>query len=269
MSETEASENTDVVRRRAFSNPFLAMARVLCIVVSTTIDYITTQTRLRGTDEAEALAVANDGVATWARHCLRWMGIAVRVEGAMPEGPVLLCPNHSGYVDVFALGATCRTFFVAKADVESWPAVGAMFKAGHNLSIPREQRSALVKVNEVVGERLLQGYPVCVFLEGTSCGNDRVLPFHASLVQSAIDTGVSVVPVGIRWSSSRAHVDIADDVAYWKDHTLALHLFRLLGLRGIEVTISIGDAISCEGRTRKELAGLVREQVAVLSGLPL
>jgi len=204
----------------------------------------------------------------WAGHCLSLMGIRVRVEGDVPEGPVLLCPNHAGYVDIVALASVCDTFFIAQDDLESWPILGPMYKTCRHMSISRQQRSAVLNANEQISGRLRNGHSVCVFLEGTSSGNDRVLPFHASLIQSAIDAQVAVVPVGIRWHSRDSDVDVSEDVAYWKDHVFGSHLFRLVGLSGVEATIAFGSPMECGTRTRKELADALRTEVVELAGLP-
>jgi 1-acyl-sn-glycerol-3-phosphate acyltransferase len=272
MTDADAGEGATVdgdgaVIRRAFSNPALALCRSVALFVMTATELLICMVRCIGRDEDGMLALARTVGVTWPRHCLYWMGIRVRVEGEVPDAPALLCPNHAGYVDILALGSACHTFFVARDDVESWPVVGRTFKMGRHLSIKRQRKSAVVEAIGEIAARLRKGYRVCVFLEGTSSGDGGVLPFHASLVQSAIDAEVVVVPVGIRWRSRDDAVDPGEDVAYWKDHVFEPHLFRLLGLTGIEVTIRFGEPIDVEGRDRKVIAEELRERVIELFGL--
>lgn len=90
------------------------------------------------------------------------------------------------------------------------------------------------------------------------------MPFHASLLQPAIDAAVPVVPVAIKWRAADAAVDIAGDVAYWGGHTLVPHVWRVLGLRGLSVTVIFGEAIALAGQERKALAQAANEAVAEL-----
>lgn len=260
-SETES--------RRAFSNPVRSMFRGFFLVLLTVGVYLRYLFRKSGRNEEGILFQAQRAITDWSRHCLGCMGICLSIEGEVPEGPVLLCPNHATYLDVFAMGAACRTFFVSKADVEGWPGIGRVCVGSRNILVPRERRSAITEVNTLISDRLTQGFSVCVFLEGTTSANEDVLPFHASLVQSAIDAEIPLVPVGIRWSCRKEDVDIGEDVAYWKDdHVLGSHLFRVLGLSGVEVTVHFGHAIESASRDRKALAFELHEHVVGLAGFP-
>lgn len=252
---------------RASSNPVRGFIRVAGLAAVTPIDLLISLAKGVGKDEDGALGQSILRTRIWAGHCLSLMGIRVRVEGQVPAGPVLLCPNHAGYVDIVALASVCDTFFIAQDDLESWPVLGPMYRTCRHLSIARRQRSAVLKAVEQIAARLRRGFSVCVFLEGTSSGNDRILPFHASLVQSAIDAQVPVVPVGIRWHSRNGNVDVSEDVAYWKDHVFGSHLFRLAGLSGVEATIAFGSPTECGTRTRKQLAEDLRAEVVALTGL--
>lgn len=215
-------------------------------------------------DEQARLACATRWTHRWFRSCARIMGIRVRTSGPMPPPGALIAPNHLGYADIVALGAVLECFFVAKRDVEGWPGIGHIFRATRHIGVPRARAKGLKEAAAEIADRLAGGHRVCVFLEGTSTGGDRVLPFHGSLVQPAIDAGALVVPTALVWSASRSDIDIAEDVAYWKDHVFARHLWRLLGLTGLGVEIRFGEPIAAAGRERHELGDAVREQVVSL-----
>jgi 1-acyl-sn-glycerol-3-phosphate acyltransferase len=266
--EMKDSESGKSAGRRAHSNPVLGLVRTLCLALVTPWDLLICLIRGAGKDADRALSQSLRSTRVWAGHCLRLLGLRVRVEGHVPEGPVLFCPNHAGYVDIIALASVCETFFIAQDDLESWPILGPMYRSCRHMSISRRQQRAVLKATERIAARLRNGYSTCVFLEGTSSGNDRVLPFHASLVQAAINAEVAVVPVGIRWRSRDGNLDVKEDLAYWKDHVFGSHLFRLAGLSGAEATIAFGSPIECGTRSRKELADSLRAEVARLAGLP-
>lgn len=109
---------------------------------------------------------------------------------------------------------------------------------------------------------------VCAFLEGTSTGHDRVLPFRPSFLQPAVAREVPVVPVGIRWRAAKPGVDLAEDACYWKDHVLGPHFWRLCGISGLEAEIVFGDPIETAGSDRKAVAARARGESARLAGLP-
>jgi 1-acyl-sn-glycerol-3-phosphate acyltransferase len=199
----------------------------------------------------------------------RVAGIRVSVSGTMPPEGVLLAPNHQGYVDILALGSTVPCFFVAKTEVASWPLVGWLFRCSQQIAVPRKRTRGLVRATELMEERLRRGFRVCAFLEATTSGGDRIMPFFAPLVEPAIRADAPVVPVGIRWYADDPDIDIAEDVAYWKDHAFNRHVWRLLGLRGLHAVIRIGDPVEAAGRGRREAADDLRERVAELTELPM
>jgi 1-acyl-sn-glycerol-3-phosphate acyltransferase len=204
----------------------------------------------------------------WARYCCRAAGFRVDCRGELPRNGSLIVPNHLGYADVLAVGSCVACFFVAKLDVERWPFIGTLFRVSHNIGVPRTRAKALIETTRQIEDRLRNGASVCVFLEGTSSGGTRLLPFYAPLVQPAIDADAPVVPVAIRWTADDAKIDIAEDVAYWRpEHTFGPHAWRLLGLRGVRAEIEFGRPIYPSGHHRKSLADAANRAVADLLGI--
>jgi len=246
------------------SNPFLALIRGGLIVLATAYDMSGVVIQ-RGFTRGERAKrdVTLKWEQSWLLHFASILGINVELQGPVPAAGTCLVPNHIGYADIIALGASIPTFFVAKADVESWPVIGFLFKLSGQISIHRRRRRGVANANHQITERLKDGQSVCVFLEGTSSGGDGVLPFKSSLVQPAIESQAPLVPVGIRWHSENEEIVTSEDVAYWKDHVLVPHLFRLMGLREITATIHFGDPIAPDG-DRKCLASTLRDRVCDL-----
>ena len=246
------------------SNPLLAIFRGTLLALATLYDMsgVLVQRGLTsGTTKKRDVTLKWE--QSWLHHFAQIMGIQVEVLGDLPEPGSCLVPNHIGYVDVVALGSAVPTFFVAKADVESWPVIGFLFKLSGQISIHRRQRRGVANANQQISDRLKDRQSVCVFLEGTSSGGDGVLPFKPSLLQPAIDSRAPLTPIGIRWHSDNEEIVPREDVAYWKDHVLMPHLFRLLGLRDITATIHVGDSIQPEG-DRKALANNLHKRVTQL-----
>ncbi len=206
----------------------------------------------------------------WLRRVAKLLGWRITFEGRPPQEAVLLAPNHMGYADVAALGSVLPCHFVAKADVLSWPVIGFLFDSTGHIGVVRKRDAmSMRKTNEAIASKLKLGASVCVFLEGTSTGGDRVLPFRAPLIQPALDAEVPIMPVAIQYLADRPGLDTSEDVAYWKDHVFGTHLWRLVGLRGVHVHVRFGDPVSTRDVDRKQLAVQLRENVATLSGLPM
>jgi 1-acyl-sn-glycerol-3-phosphate acyltransferase len=68
------------------------------------------------------------------------------------------------------------------------------------LFVERGRRHAVMRTNQAVAERLRSGQLIGIFPEGTTTDGSRLLPFHANLVQPAIDLGAPVRPVGVRFT---------------------------------------------------------------------
>lgn len=253
---------------RAWSNPLLAVATfavIFCFhlyfVLRVALD------RLVFGDNARH----SQRVACWMHTLGRWCAWVMRrrvtVRGNVPPPGCLLAPNHIGYADIIAMSAAVPCFFVAKADVAGWPVVGWFARHLGYVFANRRRTREMVRAGDDLKACLARGCSVCLFAEGTSSGGDRVLPFRSSFLQPAVDTGVLIVPVGIRWRATRPGICLTEDVAYWKDHAFVPHFFRYLGLHGIEAQVTFGEPISALGGDRKVLAEAVRARVLELAGI--
>ena len=61
-------------------------------------------------------------ISAWSAKTLQLMGIAMRVEGELQPGGVLLAANHVSWLDITALHAVVpQARFVSKAAIQSWP----------------------------------------------------------------------------------------------------------------------------------------------------
>lgn len=254
--------------KRARSNPILAIWRLGKLVLFLIYHILYLVVNSLGKEKATVELQASRQGINFGRGLLRTLGIRMTVTGPKPPMPALLAPNHMGYLDILVMMGAVECFMLTRSEVASWPLLGRVItKAGHP-QIKRARSRALASAGDAAGSVLERGDRICIFLEGTSTGHDRVLPFHPAMIQPAIKAGAAVVPVGIRWKSIDPDIDLAEDVSYWKDHIIGPHLWRLCGLKGIEVEVQFGEPIPTTDRDRKSLAVELREKVTALSGLP-
>ena len=266
MAEARVETEEAADSQRAHSNPALAVWRLAQFAAWTIFCHLAHLcARFTTRDPAERRRRAGLWTHRWLLGAARISGIDIVIEGEPPASAVLLTPNHVTYLDVMAVGAATPTMFVSRADVQNWPIFGHIFNTSEHVGITRADRRDVAKVNEKIGERFDARVPVCAFLEGTSGSGQEVMPFHASLVQPAIERGVPVMPVGLRWEATVPGTSVMEDVAYWRqEHVIGPHLWRILGLRGIRVKVVFGRPIAPGETDRKVLAAQVRERVVAL-----
>lgn len=252
---------------RARTNHALSAWRLALIAGWTLYSHlIHLRARFATKDPAERRRRAAEYTHRWLVGIARRAGIEVTTQGQPPSGAALITPNHTGYLDIMAVGAAVPTMFVSKADVKHWPIIGHLFNTSEHIGIARADRRNVAAANDSIAARFDAGVPVCVFLEGTTSSGERVMPFHASLVQPAIERAVPLAPVGIRWSVDEPGASLMEDIAYWRaEHTLVPHLWRVLGLRGVGVAVIFGNPIPPGETDRKVLAAEAREQVVRLT----
>ena len=201
-------------------------------------------------------------------RALRWMGIAVRWQGSFPERGVVIA-NHLGYLDVIALAAVHRCVFVGKSEIRHWPLFGWMTTMSGTLYVHRGRGGSARRAKTGMQEVSNAGLPLVFFPEGTCSLGDTVLPFHSGLLSQAIEAGQPITAAHIRYrltQNNGPNLSLAD-VCFWDDTLLAIHIFRMLALRGIEVELSFADApiaFSASATDRKIAAHEARAAVLQL-----
>jgi 1-acyl-sn-glycerol-3-phosphate acyltransferase len=201
----------------------------------------------------------------WSKKFLAILGFEIRLSGApperMPRNTLVVC-NHISWIDILVLASCSSTRFIAKKEILHWPVVGKLIQRGGTLFIDRSNRRDASRVNKHMAEALQNGDSLTVFPEGTTSLGHGLLPFKASLFESAILAGSVVQPVAIRYRDETGHVTTAP--SYAGETTFWECLRRVLRLRKIVIDIHFGAALHTgQGRftTRAELAEAARLEV--------
>ncbi|WP_093096796.1 lysophospholipid acyltransferase family protein [Shimia aestuarii] len=114
------------------------------------------------------------------RNAFRILGMGFSARGELMTERGAVVANHSSWLDIFALNARKRIYFVSKAEVAKWPGIGWLAKATGTVFINRDPKEARAQ-KEVFEARLLAGHKLLFFPEGTSTDAIRVLPFKPTL----------------------------------------------------------------------------------------
>lgn len=106
----------------------------------------------------------------WHRLCARWLlGIKVRVEGGLPEGPVLVALKHESYFEAIDLPTLLPNPGVfAKAELMRIPVWGLAGRRFGLVEVKRDQGArALRHMLAAARELSAAGRPLAIFPEGT------------------------------------------------------------------------------------------------------
>ena len=116
----------------------------------------------------------------------------------IPEGPVLICANHSGYSDpffiIYAVGTAHRLYFMAKAELFRIPVI-AFFMKGLGM-VPVDRNNATAGVRAAM-KYLKAGHKVAIFPEGARIFTEEESVSKTGAVRLAVRMDVPVVPVYI------------------------------------------------------------------------
>jgi 1-acyl-sn-glycerol-3-phosphate acyltransferase len=191
---------------------------------------------------------------------LRSIDVVLSVEGNLPNGG-LLVSNHLSYLDILAYSAALPCVFVSKAEVEQWPIFGRYTRWSGSVFVRRHDRADAARANASVGRILNDGVPIVLFPEGTTTDGHRVLRFHSTMLQPAIDANAAITPCTIRYDLEDG--DVGREVAWWGDMTLLPHVLNLLGKKSIRAKIVFGEPVEAT-QDRKKLSKLLHEKVCEL-----
>jgi 1-acyl-sn-glycerol-3-phosphate acyltransferase len=171
------------------------------------------------------------------------------------QGPALVAATHSSWLDIPALSSLQSMRVLAKSEVRGWPVLGLLAARGGTLFIDRTRLRRLpATVAEIAGV-LRGGETMLVFPEGSTwCGRTGGR-FYPATMQSAIDAGVPVRPVAVRYQLADG---TPTTVAAWVgDDTLLASVWRIAGTRGLTIEIEACPLVSTADVTRRETATAV------------
>ncbi len=192
------------------------------------------------------------------------LGMGFERVGTPMKGAGAVVANHSSWLDIFALNASKRIYFVSKAEVAKWPGIGWLARATGTVFIHRDRRQATAQV-AVFKQRLAAGHKLLFFPEGTSTDGLLVLPFKPTLFAAFFDPAlaphlrlqaVTLVYQAPRGESPRFY-------GWWGDMDFGPHLLATLAARRQgKVTVIYHPPVKLANfANRKVLAASLEEQV--------
>ncbi len=174
----------------------------------------------------------------------------VEVQGELPAEPMLWVSNHVSWTDIPLLGQLMPLSFLSKAEVRTWPLAGWLAHKAGTLFIRRGSGDSNLLARQL-HRHLSAGRQLLIFPEGTTTDGQQVRTFHGRLLTSAIEAGVAIQPVAIRYRRGGEHDALAPFIG---DDDLPSHLLRLFRAERARVEIQLLTPIASAGLERNALA---------------
>jgi len=208
---------------------------------------------------------------TWLyRSVLRAAGVRLVRAGdasfAPPGTGTLVVANHVSWLDILALGAGQPVRMIAKREVRSWPVIGTLAARTGALFVDRTGLRALPAVVEETAAALATGALVGVFGEATTWCGAAAGPFRRAVFQAALDAGVPVRPVALRYRLLDGRASTAP--AFLGSETLWASLLRVVRLPGVVCELDILPLLQpAAGTDRRALAAAAQRAVTAATGV--
>jgi 1-acyl-sn-glycerol-3-phosphate acyltransferase len=202
----------------------------------------------------------------WSRQLLAILNIGIQIEGQQPargEGGCLIVANHVSWLDIYVLNAIHPAQFIAKSEVRDWPAIGWMAGRCGTIFVERALRRNASLINRRVILLLQQGACIGLFPEGTTTDGKQVGHFHSALIQPAIDAGVKICPMALRYQDGKG--ESSSTAAFIGDATLVQSIWQILRCRHLNALVVFTPTLLTAGENRRVLARTA--QAAIAQGL--
>ena len=183
-------------------------------------------------------------------------------------GATLFVANHVSWIDITALHSQRMMGFVAKREISRWPVVGWLATRGETIYHERGNTESLGGVLHEMLARLRAGRSVGVFPEGRTRDGHEIGPFHARIFLAAVEAGVPVQPVALRYGERRRARRRV--VAFGPGESFLANFLRLLGEPARDGG-SAGSWIRSTPRDaggRRRIAELARERIVAAMEAP-
>lgn len=197
----------------------------------------------------------------WSRRLLSFIGVKIHINGQIPQRG-LIVSNHLSYLDILVFSAVSDCVFVSKREVKSWPGIGWISSLSGTIYIDRNRRTDTHSVQEQMQAPLSSGMRLVLFPEGTSSDGSRVLHFHSSLFQPAVDLKIPITAAALEYFLGDGNA--AHEACYWGDMTLLPHLLNLLTKKEVQARVSFSPE-HMTFNDRKEAARVMQARVEQLS----
>lgn len=201
-------------------------------------------------------------VQHFCRQLCKVFNVEVRVHGDLPRTPALWVSNHVSWLDIAVLGSAARVFFLAKAEIETWPLIGKLAKGGGTLFIQRGSGDSL-RIKQQITQFLSDNIPVLFFPEATTTDGTSIKKIHGRLLGAAIEAQQPVQICVLCYVNQQGELDLV--APYVGNMSFAEHVRRVLEMPKVTAHILALPQIDVAGHNLESLTQAVTAEMT--SGL--
>lgn len=155
--------------------------------------------------------------------------------------------NHMSYLDLLFLGSGEPTVFVTSVELRDTPFLGDIAKYGGAYFVERRDRSKIPGEVKDLAALMNEKFNVFVFPEATSTHGMHILPFKRAMFTAAIEAGVEVLPICLRYEEVDGEPfgdDNKDRICWYGSMPFTPHFTQVMSLQSLKVTVTYLDPIS-------------------------
>lgn len=228
-------------------------------------------------DRHRRLSFFSKNIAKYTKRVLKLFNFEIVVLGLdselMTRKNFLLVSNHLSYLDVLILSSIQPCVFVTSLDMKEQFFLGDMAELGGSIFIERRHRGQVSNDVSTMAETLRAGHNVVIYPEGTSTNGEKVQPFKKSLLMSAVEAGVDILPVVVKYieiNGSPFNLENRDRVCWYGDMGFLPHMLGLMKLKKVKVELHFLNPIQVtKDSSRHDLADQCHSSISSIYGEPL
>lgn len=194
----------------------------------------------------------------WHNSLCKIFGVQCTTSGPINTSATLFVVNHISWFDIPALASKIPVHFLSKDEINSWPIIGWLARQVGTLFIQRGRHGAAEQSINEIADTLNRGHHVIIFPEGTTTDGTSVRKFHSRLFQAAIDAGVQVQPVALRYP----HPDgVHPKAPFIGDTQFLQSTLDMMSEKQMQAHLQFLPPVDSHGLNRSELAKLCQERI--------
>lgn len=195
----------------------------------------------------------------WVDDLAYSLNIELHVYGEIMPEHGLFVSNHVSWIDTVLMNKIKQVSFVARHDLEHWPALGTFTKRMQTVYIDRSNKRQAYRSIPKLEERLTEGRSVHFFPESTTSDGTSIMHFYPMFFEAAVRTQRPVQPVLVRYTDKQMNPLV--EAAYIGDDSFGDTLARILHVDKVHAHYYFLPVLDPRTMDRKELARQSRASI--------
>jgi len=189
------------------------------------------------------------------------IGSKLYLKGPIPDYPSVIVSNHLGVLEIIAYAKILQCHIIAKESLKKIPIIGFLLTKLGGIFINRKSLSSMIDVSNEMERAMQLGERILIFPEGTTSHGEGVREPYTALLKPVIEKQYPLVIASVSFKVRSNHWPLASESVCWADgQSLLFHLFKLLHLPGVDITLEfIEKAIYIQNR--KKAAGIIHKEM--------